>query len=150
MESKAVSELGSPTSLLAKYKDNPISGPMTEQSAADFKRILDSQDIAAPLGESTGFFDSAAGNAVQGVGTSIATSLATDAARNVLAGDPPEAPDYGYVVNAGLVAVQGAGAAIDYGIGGSFTPQPSSPATGLYDGRNTYAANFQAFYGAAG
>jgi hypothetical protein len=97
-----------------------------------------------------GFFDSAAGNAVQGVGTSIATSLATDAARNVLAGDPPEAPDYGYVVNAGLVAVQGAGAAIDYGIGGSFTPQPSSPATGLYDGRNTYAANFQAFYGAAG
>jgi len=150
MESKAVSELGSPTSLLAKYQDNPISGPMTEQSAADFKRILDSQDIAAPLGESTGFFDSKLGKAAQGVGTSVATSLATDAARSAIMGDPPEAPDYGYVVNAGQTLVAGAGEAVDYGIGAQFTPQSSSPATGLYDGVNTYAANFRAFYGSAG
>ena len=128
-----------------KYTD-PTSPDFVD--AGTFGKPLESKSLLVP--EDTGFFDSAAGNAVQGVGTSIATTLATDAARNVLAGDPLEAPPSGYLVNAGQVAVQGAGAAVDYGIGGSFTPQPSSPATGLYDGRNTYAANFQAFYGAAG
>ena len=131
----------------SKYTD-PTSPDFVD--AGTFGKPLESQSLLDPAGKGEGFFDSAAGNAVQGVGTSVATTLATDAARNVLAGDPPEAADYGYVVNAGQVAVQGAGGAVDYGIGGSFTPQPSSPATGLYDGRNTYAANFQAFYGATG
>ena len=141
--------MGFQSQLPAAQKLGLVGSEPTLQDWKNYSTTTATKDIlASELGE--GFFDSAAGKATQGVGTSIATTLATDAARNVLAGDPPEAADYGYVVNAGQVAVQGAGAAVDYGIGGSFTPQPSSPATGLYDGRNTYAANFQAFYGAAG
>ena len=76
--------------------------------------------------------------------------MATDAARSAIAGDPPEAPDYGYVVDAGQTLVQGAGQAVDYGIGAQFTPQSSSPATGMYDGRNTYASDLAAFYRLSG
>ena len=132
--------------ILAPRYTDPSSPDFVD--AGTFGKPLESSSLLVP--EGTGFFDSKLGKATQGVGTSMATTLATDAARNVLAGDPPEAADYGYVVNAGQVAVQGAGGAVDYGIGGSFTPQPSSPATGLYDGRNTYAANLKAFYGATG
>jgi hypothetical protein len=96
-----------------------------------------------------GFFDSAAGSAAKGVAASVGTTLATDYARSAIAGDPPEAPNYGSLINAGQVAVQGAGGAVDYGIGGVFTLQPSSPATGLYDGRNTYAESLRAYYNLA-
>ena len=68
---------------------------------------------------------------------------------SLAAGDPPEAPDYGYTVDAGNVQVTGAGGAVDYGIGGGQFLAASSrqpQATGLYDGSNTYAANLQAFY----
>jgi hypothetical protein len=107
-------------------------------------------EVVTDVVSGEGFFDSKMGQAARGVGTSIATSLATDAARSAIAGDPPEAPDDGYVVNAGQTLVQGAGQAVDYGIGAQFIPQSSSPATGLYDGRNTYASDFRAFYGATG
>ena len=103
--------------------------------------------LAAELGE--GFFDSATGSAAKGVATSVGTTLLTDAARNAIAGDPPEAPPSGYVVNAGQTLVQGAGGAVDYGIGGGFALQSSSPATGLYDGRNTYAESLRAYYNLA-
>ena len=149
----SIAQASVPQSSLLSPDTNVLTGqPLVPSVPDSFKGTPYKMPVVDTVGTDVdaGFFDSAAGNAVQGVGTSIATTLATDAARNVLAGDPPEAADYGYVVNAGQVAVQGAGAAVDYGIGGSFTPQPSSPATGLYDGRNTYAANFQAFYGAAG
>ena len=69
------------------------------------------------------------------------------------AGDPPEPPDYGYVVNAGNVQVTDAGGAVDYGIGADQMLASSlrpTQATGLYDGKNTYAANLQAYYGLAG
>ena len=60
----------------------------------------------------------------------------------------PEPPNIGYTVDAGTVQVTGAGGAVDYGIGGGqFLAASSRPqATGLYDGTNTYAANFKAFY----
>jgi hypothetical protein len=95
------------------------------------------------------FFDTSVGGFAKDVAVSSATSLATQGLMSLAAGDPPEAPDYGYVVNAGNVQVTGAGGAVDYGIGGdqllaaSLRPQ----ATGLYDGTNTYAANLKAFYG---
>jgi len=97
-----------------------------------------------------GFFDSEMGKTAKGIGLNVATTLATDAARSAIAGDPPEAPDYGYVVDAGQTLVQGAGQAVDYGIGAQFTPQSSSPATGMYDGRNTYASDLAAFYRLSG
>ena len=97
----------------------------------------------------SGFFDTSVGGFAKDVAVSSATSLATQGLMSLAAGDPPEAPDYGYVVNAGNVQVTGAGGAVEYGIGGdqllaaSLRPQ----ATGLYDGTNTYAANLKAFYG---
>jgi len=130
-----------------KYTD-PTSPDFVD--AGTFGKPLESKSLLDPAGKGEGFFDSKLGKAAQGVGTSIATTLATDAARSAIVGDSPEAPDYGYVVNAGQTLVAGAGEAVDYGIGAQFTPQSSSPATGLYDGVNTYAANFRAFYGSAG
>ena len=96
-----------------------------------------------------GFFDTSVGGFAKDVGVSAATNVATQGLMNLAAGDPPEAPDYGYVVNAGNVQVTGAGQAVDYGIGGDQFLAASSRqprATGLYDGSNTYAANLQAFY----
>jgi len=110
------------------------------------------QGVTNPVIDSSvneGFFDSAVGSAAKGVATSVGTTLVTDYARSAIAGDPPEAPDYGSLINAGQVAVQGAGGAVDYGIGGGFALQPSSPATGLYDGRNTYAESLRAYYNLA-
>jgi len=141
--------MGFQSQLPAAQKLGLVGSDPTLQDWTNYSTTTATKDrLAAELGE--GFFDSKLGKATQGVGTSVATSLATDAARSAIMGDPPEAPDYGYVVNAGQTLVAGAGQAMDYGIGAQFTPQSSSPATGLYDGVNTYAANFRAFYGSAG
>tara|TARA_R110002012_G_scaffold514_2_gene2069 strand:- start:133 stop:1320 length:1188 start_codon:yes stop_codon:yes gene_type:complete len=150
MESKAVSELGSPKSLLAKYQQNPITGQMTEQSAIDFQKVLDSATKPPAVTDTVGgFFDTTAGGFAKDVGISAATNVATQGLMSAVAGDPPEAPISGYTVDAGNVQVTGAGGAVDYGIGGGQFLAASSrqpQATGLYDGSNTYAANLQAFY----
>ena len=130
---------------------NLLTGEKIVPSIPDsFKGIpykLPVDDVATGDG---GFFDSDIGKSAKGVAASVATTLITDEARSAIVDDPPEAPDYGYVVNAGQTLVQGAGQAVDYGIGAQFIPQSSSPATGLYDGRNTYASDFRALYGATG
>ena len=99
--------------------------------------------------EVSGFFDTKVGGFAKDVAIGGATNIATQSLMSAVAGDPPEAPNYGYAVNAGTVQVTGAGGAVDYGIGGSqmltaaMRPQQ---ATGLYDGSNTYAANLKAYY----
>ena len=118
----------------------------TAQNWVDFNK---QRATAGAASTTSGFFDTSVGGFAKDVAVSSATSLATQGLMSLAAGDPPEAPDYGYVVNAGNVQVTGAGGAVDYGIGGdqllaaSLRPQ----ATGLYDGTNTYAANLKAFYG---
>ena len=141
--------MGFQSQLPAAQKLGLVGSDPTLQDWTNYSTTTAAKDkLAAELGE--GFFDSKLGKATQGVGTSVATSLATDAARNAFAGDLPETLPSGYTVNAGQTLVADAGQAVDFGISAQFTPQSSSPATGLYDGRNTYAANFKAFYGATG
>ena len=140
--------MGFQSQLPAAQKLGLAGSEPTLQDWTNYSTTTATKDrLAAELGE--GFFDSAAGSAAKGVAASVGTTLATDYARSAIAGDPPEAPNYGSLINAGQVAVQGAGGAVDYGIGGGFTLQPSSPATGLYDGRNTYAESLRAYYNLA-
>ena len=96
-----------------------------------------------------GFFDTTVGGFAKDVGVSAAKTMATQGLMSLATGDAPEPPNIGYTVDAGTVQVSGAGGAVDYGIGGdqflaASLRQPK--ATGLYDGTNTYAANFKAFY----
>ena len=149
----SIAQASGPQSSLLSPDTNILTGqPLVPSVPDSFKGTPYKMPVVDTVGTDVdaGFFDSKLGKAAQGVGTSIATTLATDAARSAIVGDSPEAPDYGYVVNAGQTLVAGAGQAMDYGIGAQFTPQSSSPATGLYDGRNTYAATFRALYGATG
>jgi len=129
---------------------NLLTGEKIIPSIPDsFKGVPYKIPVDETVSTTSGFFDTSVGGFAKDVAVSSATSLATQGIMSLAAGDPPEAPDYGYVVNAGNVQVTGAGGAVDYGIGGdqllaaSLRPQ----ATGLYDGTNTYAANLKSFYG---
>ena len=109
--------------------------------------------LAAEAAGTGSFWDTSAGGFAKNVAVSSATNIATQGLMQLAAGDPPEPPDYGYVVNAGNVQVTDAGGAVDYGIGADQMLASSlrpTQATGLYDGKNTYAANLQAYYGLAG
>ena len=135
-------------SLLRQYKNDPVVGSMTKESAADFMGVYNSQ-VPSPLTETSSFLDTKVGGFAKDVAIGGATNIATQSLMSAVAGDPPEAPNYGYAVNAGTVEVTGAGGAVDYGIGGSqmLTAAMRPPqATGLYDGSNTYAANLKAYY----
>ena len=148
----SIAQASVPQSSLLSPDTNVLTGqPLVPSVPDSFKGTPYKMPVVDTVGTDVdaGFFDSAAGSAAKGVATSVGTTLATDYARSAIAGDPPEAPYSGYVVNAGQTLVQGAGGAVDYGIGGVFTLQPSSPATGLYDGRNTYAESLRAYYNLA-
>ena len=148
----SIAQASVPQSSLLSPDTNVLTGqPLVPSVSDSFKGTPYKMPVVDTVGTDVdaGFFDSAAGSAAKGVAASVGTTLATDYARSAIAGDPPEAPNYGSLINAGQVAVQGAGAAVDYGIGGGFTLQPSSPATGLYDGRNTYAESLRAYYNLA-
>jgi len=148
----SIAQASGPQSSLLSPDTNILTGqPLVPSVPDSFKGTPYKMPVVDTVGTDVdaGFFDSAAGSAAKGVATSVGTTLLTDAARNAIAGDPPEAPPSGYVVNAGQTLVQGAGGAVDYGIGGGFALQSSSPATGLYDGRNTYAESLRAYYNLA-
>ena len=148
----SIAQASVPQSSLLSPDTNVLTGqPLVPSVPDSFKGTPYKMPVVDTVGTDVdaGFFDSAAGSAAKGVATSVGTTLATDYARSAIAGDPPEAPYSGYVVNAGQTLVQGAGGAVDYGIGGGFALQSSSPATGLYDGRNTYAESLRAYYNLA-
>lgn len=135
-------------SLLRKYEANPVVDSMTKESAADFMEVYNSQ-VPSPLTETSSFLDTKVGGFAKDVAIGGATNIATQSLMSAVAGDPPEPPLYGSVVNAGNVQVTGAGGAVDYGIGANQMLAASirpPQATGLYDGSNTYAANLKAYY----
>ena len=147
----SIAQVATPSPSLLSPNTNLLTGEsLVPAMPSSFQGVPYKIPEVTDVVSSEGFFDSKMGQAARSVGTSVATTLATDAARSAFAGNPPEAPYSGYPVDAGQTLVQGAGQAVDYGIGAQFTPQSSSPATGLYDGRNTYAATFRALYGATG
>lgn len=102
MESQAVSELGSPKSLLDKYRDNPISGSTTEQSAEDFMNVYESitpQKAAEVADVGKDYFITERSLAAAG------TEAVKQVGESLLA---PEAPDYDYSQRGDVVVAQNA------------------------------------------
>tara|TARA_R110000824_G_scaffold75027_5_gene190572 strand:- start:636 stop:1829 length:1194 start_codon:yes stop_codon:yes gene_type:complete len=86
IESKAVSELGTPASLLSKYQDNSLKGsPMTVESATDFQKFMQSATPSVTDATATGGSSllniPSMGDAVGQVGLEVAKTAAIDAYR---------------------------------------------------------------------
>ena len=149
IESQAVSELGSPKSILSQYKQDPISGPMTLRSAEDFQKVMESATPSVPV-EDTGFFNiPSAGEVVGEFGKELLRSTAMDTAKSWIAGDPPEAPARGYIPDILPAATTGRTAPLqfDFSMPSGWTDGYGRDSAGMYDGRNTYAAYMKSMMG---
>ena len=98
----------------------------------------------------TGFFNvPRAGDVVKEFGKELAVSTAMDTAKSWIAGDPPEAPQMGYIPDILPAAVTGRTAPLqfDFSMPSGWTDGYGRDSAGMYNGQNTYAAYMQKMMG---
>ncbi|MAC52500.1 MAG: hypothetical protein CME31_08140 [Gimesia sp.] len=124
----------------------------TVENWTKFNEKLATERAAAAAARSsgTGFFNiPSAGEAVGEFGKQLAVSTAMDAAKSWIAGDPPEAPQMGYIPDILPAATIGRTAPLqfDFSMPSGWTDGYGRDSTGMYNGQNTYAAYMQKMMG---
>jgi len=117
----------------------------TVENWTKFNEKLATERATAAAAESagTGWFDiPSAGEVTKEFGKQLAVSTAMDTAKSWIAGDPPEAPQMGYIPDILPAATTGRTAPLqfDFSMPSGWTDGYGRDSAGMYNGQNTYAA----------